>query len=135
MEHQGSCEKRSGTDEKPMRNERQLARNSKRPARVFGVMVMERNKLEDRPTYHSILLKYGFIGRLDDTATAWQRWMMVCEDKKIVELAQEIKRQKYKLASITAAYQHTEKVLSLLSARQLKSLKQRVGVQPCAPLS
>jgi hypothetical protein len=94
----------------------------------FGVMVIERSRLEARPMYHSILLKHGFVDRHADTSTTWGIWMRVCESPAVVRKAQEIERPKWRIASVTAGYQRTDQVLTAMTPRQKAALKKRLGV-------
>jgi hypothetical protein len=98
----------------------------KRPIRL-GAMAPARDRTGDAPTYQQVLEKHGFLPR-SARVDGWSLWQRVAEDRTVVRMAQEIERPKYKLASVTAGYQHTDKVLTTMSERQLAALKKRVGL-------
>jgi hypothetical protein len=92
-------------------------------------MAPARNRTVDEPTFQQILAKFGFISNTATATDAWSLWQRVAEDKKVVAMAQEIERPKHRMKSVTAGYLHFGQALAMLTARQLCSLKQRVGVQ------
>src|SRR5260221_1458060 len=96
--------------------------------RRLGAMAPVRNRTSDEPTYQQILTKHGFLPRGASISEAWSLWQRVAEDKKVIEVAQEIERPKHgTVASITSGYVHFGKVLAILSSRQMASLKQRIS--------
>jgi hypothetical protein len=101
----------------------------KRPR--LGAMAPARNRTADEPTFQQILARHGFIPKESTATEAWALWQRVAEDKKIIAMAQEIERPKHRMASVTAGYLYLGQALSLLSSRQMISLKNRLGV-PCA---
>ena len=102
----------------------------KRPMRL-GAMEPARDRTGDPPTFQKILERHGFIPKTASAIDAFSLWQRVAEDKKIIAMAQEIERPKHRMASVTAGYLYLGQALAMLSARQLSSLKLRVGV-PCA---
>ena len=91
-------------------------------------MAPARNRTADEPTFQQILERHGFLPKNTTASDAWSLWQRVAEDKNIIAMAQEIERPKHQIASVTAGYLHFGKILSLLTARQMTALKQRVGV-------
>ncbi len=88
-----------------------------------------RNRTADEPTFQQILARHGFIQKESPATDAWALWRRVAEDKKVIEMSQEIERPKHRMSSITAGYLYFGQALSALSARQMAALKKRVGVQ------
>jgi hypothetical protein len=100
---------------------------NKRTEKRIGAMEPARNRTSDEPTFQQFLTKYGLLPRGASIADAWSLWQKVCENRTIVRMSQEIERDKWRISSVTAGYQHTEKVLAMLSTRQMTALKKRVG--------
>ena|ERR1700730_734183 len=98
----------------------------KRSERRLGAMAPARNRTADAPTYQQVLTKHGLLPRGASISEAWALWQKVCEDRTIVKMSQEIERDKWRMSSVTAGYQHTEKVLAMMSARQMVALKNRI---------
>jgi hypothetical protein len=109
---------------------RKRSYREKRPIRL-GAMAPARNRTADEPTYQQILTKFGFIPKESTAAEAFALWRRVAEDKKVIAMSQEIERPKHRMKSVTSGYLYLGQALAMLSARQLDSLKRRVGV-PCA---
>src|SRR5882762_8866247 len=97
----------------------------KRPR--LGAMEPARNRTAEEPTFQQILTKHGFIPKEATATEAWALWQRVAEDKKIIAMAQEIERPKHRMASVTAGYLYFGQALSMLSARQMAALKQRIS--------
>ena len=97
-----------------------------RPIRL-GAMAPARNRTADEPTYQQVLTKHGFLPRGASADEVWALWQRVAEDKKVFAMAQEIERPKHRLASVTAGYLYFGQALSMLSARQMAALKQRIS--------
>src|SRR5882762_5367554 len=95
----------------------------------LGAMAPARNRTADEPTYQQVLTKHGFLPRGASADEAFSLWGKVCEDSKVIAMAQEIERPKHRMASVTAGYLHFGQALAMLSSRQMISLKKRLGVQ------
>ena len=99
---------------------------TEKPIRL-GAMAPARNRRSEVPTYQQILTKYGFLERntaVEEASSVWQR---ICEDRTVNKMAGDIEEPKHRiLATITAGYSRYGKVLSLLTSRQMVSLKKRI---------
>jgi hypothetical protein len=104
-----------------------MRNQQKRTARVFGVMVTERSRLEERPTYQQVLTKFDFLPKNAGVAEAWAMWQRVCSDERVKKLAQEMERPAHRsLVSVTAGFKFYAAVLEAMSARSLSRLRAQI---------
>src|SRR5260370_22508917 len=62
-------------------------------------MQFNRDRTQERRTYHSILIKHRFLDYQSDEATAFAMYQRVAEEKIIVKISKSIERPKYRMAS------------------------------------